>query len=194
MKRSLDLMSKSPDAWLEAVMGDFDSFLQDHADCERKASAMALSLVAKFPDRVAIIPRLIETAVEELDHFQRVYAIMEKRGIRLTHELKEDPYIKGLMTLMSNGIESRFMDRLLLGSILECRGAEKFKLIWNALPQGELKKFYHELWTTEAKHGNVYVEMALEYFEESKVYKRLAELNNAEGLIVASLPPRAALH
>ena len=29
--------------------------LADHADCERKASGMAMSLVAKYPDRTPIL-------------------------------------------------------------------------------------------------------------------------------------------
>ena len=33
----------SPDAWLDAVLADFDSFLKDHASCEKKASGMALA-------------------------------------------------------------------------------------------------------------------------------------------------------
>src|SRR5690349_11060233 len=61
MKLSLDLKTESPKAWVDAVMADFNSFLQDHADCERKASAMALSFVAKYPDRKEIIDELIET-------------------------------------------------------------------------------------------------------------------------------------
>ncbi|MEO1629065.1 MAG: tRNA isopentenyl-2-thiomethyl-A-37 hydroxylase MiaE, partial [Bacteroidota bacterium] len=68
MKRNLDISVASSQEWIDAVMNDFDSFLQDHADCERKASATAMSLVAKYPDRVEIIPPLIDTAVEELEH------------------------------------------------------------------------------------------------------------------------------
>ena len=75
MKFSLDLACESPKEWLTAVLSDFNSFLQDHADCERKASAMALSMVAKYPDRTEIIPELIETALEEMEHFQAVYKI-----------------------------------------------------------------------------------------------------------------------
>ena len=47
MKLNLDIGVPSKKEWIEAVMDDFDSFLQDHADCERKASAMAMSFVAK---------------------------------------------------------------------------------------------------------------------------------------------------
>lgn len=62
-------------------MADFDAFLQDHADCERKASGFAMSMVAKYPDRTAIIPGLIETALEEMEHFKLVYEIMASRGL-----------------------------------------------------------------------------------------------------------------
>ena len=86
------------------------------------------------------------------------------------------------------------MDRLLLGSVIECRGAERFKLVWEALPNGELKKFYHRLWASEAKHGNIFVKMALNYFNENEVYKRLLELTAAEAIVLKALPIKAALH
>ena len=89
----------------------------------------------------------------------------------------------------------RFMDRLLIASIIECRGAERFRLVWEAIENdAELKEFYHGLWTSEAKHGNIFVKMALEYFEGEIVYARLKVLNAAEGEIVQKLPLRAALH
>ena len=94
MKYSIELSVPSKDAWLSTVMNDFDSFLLDHADCERKASAMAMSFVAKFPNRIEIIPELIEIGIEELEHFQQVYELMEKKGIQLQHSIGEDPYLK----------------------------------------------------------------------------------------------------
>ncbi len=87
MKYSLELASPTPTGWVKTVLADFPAFLQDHADCERKASAMAMSFVAKYPDRVDIIPELIATAIEELGHFQQVYAHMQKRHIRLAKEM-----------------------------------------------------------------------------------------------------------
>src|SRR5437867_12477739 len=99
MKHSLELSASTRPEWVNAVMSNFPAFLQDHADCERKASAMAMSFVAKYPDRVEIIPELIETAIEELDHFQQVYAHMARRGVGLAKEMSEDPYIKALLEL-----------------------------------------------------------------------------------------------
>ncbi|MFN0203544.1 MAG: tRNA-(ms[2]io[6]A)-hydroxylase [Bacteroidia bacterium] len=194
MKLSIDLTVASPAAWIEAVMQDFDAFLRDHADCERKASSMAMSFIARYPNRVEIIPELIETAVEELEHFQEVYKVMEERGIQLTHELEKDQYVIQLVALSRTGREERFLDRMLMASIMECRGAERFRLVYEALPEGDLKQFYHRLWASEAKHGNIFVKMCLNYFDEKTVYDRLHELMTAEGEIVRNLPIRAALH
>lgn len=194
MRFSIDLASVSNPEWIDCVMSDFPSFLQDHANCERKASSMAMSFVAKFPDKLEIIPELIETALEELEHFRDVYKIMESQKIPLKKEIDQDVYASELVTFCRSGKEERMMDRLILASILECRGAERFKLVCNALPQGELKSFYHKLWTTEAKHGNIYVKFALKYFDEDAVYKRLQELTLIEAEVLAKLPIKAALH
>ena len=194
MKRSLELSYKTPKGWAENVVKDLDAFLQDHADCERKASSMAMSFIAKAPDRTEIIPLLIETAVEELEHFQQVYAVMEKRGIQLKQEMPQDLYMQKLIKLCRSGRDERLMDRMLLASIVECRGAERFKLVSEALEDPELKHFYKMLWISEAKHGNIFVEMALKYWPEEAVLARLHELNEAEGVICSELEWRPALH
>ena len=67
-------------------------------------------------------------------------------------------------------------------------------LVSETLEDIELKKFYKMLWTTEAKHGNIFIEMALEYYPEMEVYKRLEELNEMEAKICAALPVRASAH
>ena len=153
-----------------------------------------MSLVAKYPNRLAIIPDLIATALEELEHFQQVYAVMEKMNIQLTHEIGKDEYAVQLVNLCRSDVENRFMDRLLLGSVMECRGAERFRLVAEALPEGELKQFYKMLWTSEAKHGNIFVGFALKYFPKEAVYTRLEELMIAEAGIITNMPIKAALH
>lgn len=194
MKLSPELAYSTSPEWVNAVLNDFDSFLQDHADCERKASAMAMSFVAKCPDKVEIIPELIETALEELEHFQQVYKIMEKKGVRLKAEMPQDKYMQELINSCRSSKEERLLDRMLIASIVECRGAERFKLIADALEDEELKKFYKTLWTSEAKHGNIFVKLALKYYSSAEVNKRLQELAEREGEICSSLEIRAALH
>lgn len=194
MKLNLDLKTPSKQAWIDAVMADFDAFLQDHADCERKASSMAMSLVAKYPDRTEIIPELIATGVEELEHFQQVYELMEKRGVQLNHSIGGDPYVQALIKRCHSGILERFLDRLLIASVVETRGAERFKMVAEALEDPELKRFYKTLWVSEAKHGHIFVKMALCYFDKDKVYDRLEYWVDVESEVLDGLEIRAALH
>ncbi len=194
MKLSADLVCASPDGWIETVLENFDAFLLDHADCERKASAMVMSFIARYPDRVEIIPELIDTAIEELEHFQQVYKIMEEKGLRLPERMKEDGYVKQLLKSCRTGRDERFIDRMLWASVIECRGAERFRMVYQNLPQGALKKFYHELWASEAKHGHLFVKMLLNYFDEKPIYQRLDELVAIEAKVLQSLPLRPALH
>ncbi|MEO6883564.1 MAG: tRNA-(ms[2]io[6]A)-hydroxylase [Bacteroidia bacterium] len=194
MKYSIDLTFQTPESWIKKVLSDFDSFLQDHADCERKASAMAMSFIAKCPDKTEIIPELIETALEELAHFQQVYQLMEKKGVQLKKEMPQDVYIHELIACCRSGKEERLLDRMLIASIVECRGAERFRMISENSEEDELKLFYKTLWTSEAKHGTLFVKLALHYHDEKFVYKRLHELTNLEAEICSKLPIRAALH
>lgn len=194
MKLNLDIRIPSPRSWLDAVLADFNSFLIDHADCERKASAMALSFVAKYPNRTEIIPELIETALEELEHFKMVYELMQQRGIQLPSGMAKDPYISELLRNTRTGLEERFLDRLLIASVAETRGAERFRLIAEQLEDEDLKKFYKMLWTSEAKHGHIYVKMALNYFPEDTVYLWLDRWTDIESEVIRNLEIRAALH
>jgi len=194
MKHSIDLVYKTPAEWADFVLKDLNGFLQNHADAERKASAMALHFIAKAPERVEIIPALIDTAQEELEHFAMVYKIMEERGIRLPHKIPSSVYITSLMKLCRDGQDDRFLDRMILASIIEVRAAEKLRLISEALTDPELKKFYKMLWTSEAKHGDLYVKLALNYWSKDVVYQRLEELNIAEGEILSQLDWIIGIH
>ena len=86
------------------------------------------------------------------------------------------------------------MDRLLLASLVETRGAERFRMVYEALDDPELKDFYHGLWASEARHGEIFVKMALNYFDEQVVYNRLTEMKQAEAEILMNLPIKPALH
>ena len=57
-----------------------------------------------------------------------------------------------------------------------------------------LKEFYKELWTSEARHGEIFVKMALNYFDEKSVFERLEYFSNQEAEILNSLEVRSAVH
>lgn len=88
----------------------------------------------------------------------------------------------------------RFLDRLLVASVVETRGAERFRMVAEAQSEPELIRFYKNLWTSEAKHGHLFVKMALLYFDEKTVYSRLRWWVKEEAEIIDNLPIRSALH
>lgn len=190
----LTLKAESSQEWVACVVNNFDDFLKDHADCERKASSMAMSFVAKYPNRTEIIPELIHTGIEELEHFRLVYKFLQQRGLQLNHSIPEDVYVKKLLSHKHSGREQQFRDRLIIASIVENRGFERFKLVSENIEDEELSGFYEMIYLSEAKHGNIFVEMALNYFPKDDVFKRWDELAKNEAEILNSIPIRPALH
>lgn len=180
-------------AFVEAVLADFDAFLIDHAACERKASALALSLVMHYPDRRELVKAMIALAQEELEHFAQVAELLDARGLVMTPDEK-DPYVGALLKLRRRGTDEYFLDRLLLAGIIEARGCERFQMIADALPEGPDKTFYADIARAEARHHGLFVRLARRYFDDDVTRARLDELLDAEATIVAELPLRARLH
>jgi tRNA-(ms[2]io[6]A)-hydroxylase len=192
-ERRMRLKIPTSSAWTEAVLGDFDSFLRDHASCERKASGSAMNLASHYPDRPELVAAMIELAREELEHFAQVYRHMAARGVILGPDRK-DPYVARLSREYRKGSGEYFLDRLLVASVLETRGCERFGLVAAALPAGPLKDFYRDIARSEVRHLGLYLDLARLYFEPPSVEARLEELLDAEARIVADLPLRPALH
>ena len=118
---------------------------------------------------------------------------MYRRGVALAKDIR-DPYVNALMALMRHGREERFVDRMLVSSIVECRGAERFGIIAENLQDAELRDFYHALWKCELKHGHQFIDMVLKYIDGDVVYARLDELAAREAEILRGLEWRPSLH
>jgi tRNA-(ms[2]io[6]A)-hydroxylase len=191
--KSFELQSTTAPQWISGVLADFDRFLIDHANCERKANALLMSMIAKYPDRTAIIPQLIELAQEELEHFAEAYGFMQQRGLRLDKD-EPDPYVNQLLALARHGRDERFIDRMLISSVVERRGAERFRIVAEHLEEPALVDFYTRLWKSEVKHAHVFVLLLQKEFPAELITGRLQELTAAEAQILAGLELRAALH
>lgn len=183
----------TPSAWVEAVLADFDSFLIDHAAAEKKASGMAMSMLSHYPDKVDIVNAMVALAIEELAHFREVIKLMHQRGLTLGADSK-DAYVNALRRFMRKGTDVYLLDRLLIGSIVEARGCERFGLVADALPNGELKRFYVAITESEARHEDLFLNLAHNHFDQRTIEQRMDELLDAEAAIVAGLPIVAALH
>ncbi len=187
------LKYQTPDTWTAVVIKHLDKFLQDHATAEKKASGMAMSMVSHYPDKPELVSAMIDLAIEELTHYKQVARIIYQRGLNLAADEK-DPYVNQLRNLMRTGKEYYLMDRLIIASIIEARGHERFGLVAEALEPGQLKNFYQAITTSEARHKDLFIELAKQYFDKEDVATRLSELLSDEAEIVKTLPIRPALH
>lgn len=187
------LIQASPEDWLNAVLGDMDAFLIDHAAAEKKASGMAVSMLSHYPDKPDIVLTMADLAIEEMAHFREVVKILYARGLQPGNDEK-DLYINRLRDLQRKGSELYLLDRLLIASVVEARGCERFGLIAEALPEGQLKTFYQAITESEARHTDVFFDLAKNYFDPDSVQARLQELLHHEAEIMLQLPIRAALH
>lgn len=190
----IQLAYDTPQEWVDAAIQNFDAFLVDHADNERKASSMAMSFIAKAPEKTEIIGELIDIALEELVHFRQVYKLMSNRGLTFPKEMGKDMYLNNLIALSRSDWKERFLDRLLIAAIVETRGAERFRLIAENHHESEMEDFYTMLYKSEDRHGNIFVEMALLYYEKDEVFARLDEMVQLEAGICKELEITGVLH
>lgn len=179
--------------WVEVAQSDFDAFLQDHAACERKAAALAMSMVQHYPDKPDLIRGMLDLAMEEMAHFREVIKIMLDRGLQQADDEK-DPYIRQLLRKIRKDSDIYLLDRLLVFSIVEKRGHERFSMMGESLKEPKMKDFYQRLAKAEQRHYTLFIELAYQYYPAQLVKERLDELLTAEAEIVAKLPFRAAVH
>ncbi|HEY4106156.1 MAG TPA: tRNA-(ms[2]io[6]A)-hydroxylase [Polyangiaceae bacterium] len=191
----LDLRYATPLEWLDVVFADFDSFLLDHASCERKAAATGMSFVVRYPDKSAIIEPLIEFAREELEHFQIMYRIIHARGLVLADDYK-DPYVNALRGQVRTGGEGTLLDRLLVAGIVEARGCERLFMVAEALSRKEspLAQPYLDLARAEARHHGLFFRLARACFADAELEERASTLLDFEAELVKKMPHRAAVH
>jgi tRNA-(ms[2]io[6]A)-hydroxylase len=188
-----DLATSSRPDWVQAVLADFDQFLFDHAANERKASAMAMTLVAHYPDKPEFVESMIDLAMEELAHFRQVIHLIHRRGMTPPGDVK-DPYVNALRRHLRPDPADYFLDRLLSAGIIEARGAERFALIANAVEDTELARFYDALATSEQNHHAHFIHQALTYFDRDVVDARFGEWAVIERDVLENLTIRARLH
>ena len=183
-------------------MRDLDRVLVDHAHCEMKAASNALSLAARHPKNLALVRALASLAREEIDHFQRVIDFLEARGLELGPP-PVDAYaaeVRGAAgALPKKHAVPQLIDRLLVSAVIEARSCERFKLLVGALSpeaEPELHAFYTELFTAEARHYQVLIDLAIEAADGDRdmVHERIALLAEREGEIVRRLGNPLAVH
>ncbi len=180
-------------SWAAAAMRDADAVLVDHAHCELKAASNALSLVARHPGDADLARALSDIAREEIDHFQRVVAVLAERRVALGPP-PVDEYAAALRRTASAlarpaGITA-LVDRLLVAAVIEARSCERFQILAeSATDDAALRDLWRELLASEARHYRTFVDLAVRAASGDRaiVLSRLEQLASAEGAIVLAL-------
>src|ERR1022692_2023012 len=154
------------------VLANLPAMLVDHAHLERKAATTALSL-EKYRDLYGRVGELNAIAIEELQHFQLVLALLKRRGIPFGQPYPS-PWIKGLMRSVRNGQRHQAIDHLICCAFIEGRSCEKFQVLARALAgrDEELGGFYSSLVESEGNHYATYIRMA-RAVDEAEAERRL---------------------
>ena len=180
-------------AWLEQALANIDTILLDHSHCERKAASTAINMMFRYPSNHKLVRQLTAIAQEELEHFEQVNQILERRGIPLA-PLNAPPYGKGLMSQVRTQEPHRMLDSLLVSGLIEARSHERLGLLGSHLTDDRLAAFYRSLMASEARHFGIYWLLADTYFDRPLVQSRLKELAIFESNLLANLHPEPRIH
>lgn len=189
----LNLASKTSDDWSARIQADLAPVLVDHAHCEKKAASTAMNLIFRYQDHPELMRPLSELAREELEHFERVLTVLEKRGVPF-QPLEPSPYAGLLYKKARRSEPERLLDTLLICSIIEARSCERMRLLAEGLQEPELARLYRSLLRSEARHHQMFVELALAYTDEATVNTRLRELMDHEATVLARPFETVRLH
>ncbi len=180
----LNLASPTSPRWLTTVDDHIEELLIDHAHCEKKAASTAMALIFAYVEQVPLIRRLGEIVEEELEHFNLVIELLERRGIKF-RRLKPSSYGQRLSDLVRKVEPHRAVDRLLVAALIEARSCERFQRLSEHVRDRELSEFYQSLFESEARHYATYVQMAEHFEPATEVHRRLEELSHREAEIIA---------
>ena len=182
--------------WLEQAIARSDLVLIDHAHCERKAAGVALQLMFRYPGDAALAAVLSPIAREELEHFEQVVALLERRGLAL-RPLPAPSYGAALASQVRREEPGRLLDSFLVAGLIEARSHERMALLAAHSSDPELRDLYAGLLASEARHFGAYWTLAEQRWPRAVVVERLQQLALLEAQALAgdlAGPERVRMH
>lgn len=183
----------TPPGWGAAAAEHPLALLADHAHCELQAAVACQSLIARYPDRPRLVDAAAAVAREELEHFQRVVALLRDLGGELG-DAGPNPYAEGLRKASAPTRRSGLLDRLLLAALIEARSCERFGLLAEGAAEPRLRALYQDLYPDETRHQGLFVRLAVDEVGAVETGDRLACLVPLEAELVAGLPFAPRMH
>lgn len=189
----LRLTSQTDAGWVNRVALDVPTLLVDHAHCEKKAASTAINLIFRYQDHTALMAPLSALAREELEHFELVLELLERRGWSFG-PLSPSPYAAELYRAVRKAEPERLLDTLLVCALIESRSCERMQQLAEGLSDPELRELYAGLLASEARHHATYVDLAIPLFGRADTLARLAELAEHEATVLAAMPHETRVH
>ena len=190
-KAILGLQLPTDPRWVNLAEMSMADILTDHAYCEQKAATTCISLIQRYNQKEKLVAELAPIVTEEWGHFRLVLAELQKRGLKLGKQRK-DEYVNALFQFAQKGgdEEGRFLDQLLMMAMIEARSCERFKRLSEGLNDEYLRKFYRRFMESEAGHYTLFIELAETYIDKEKVRKRWDEWLDYEAEVMKTLEVR----
>jgi tRNA 2-(methylsulfanyl)-N6-isopentenyladenosine37 hydroxylase len=187
------LLAPTPASWVDHAAVHWRELLVDHANCEKKAASTALALMFAYPEDRILSGALSRLAREELRHFEQVQRMMDTLDVPYLRQ-KPGRYGAGLRAVTRTSDPGRKLDLLLLGALIEARSCERFRLLASKLST-PLANFYATLATSEARHFELYLDLAAAVPPDSQgLERRLQTLAECEAGLATSPDPTFRFH
>lgn len=187
-KNILGLQLPTDPRWVNLAEISMQEILTDHAYCEQKAATTCISLIQKYPEKNAMVTALAPIVTEEWGHFRLVLQELEKRGLQLGKQ-RRDEYVNRLINFQRKGghVDDRFLDQMLTMALIEARSCERFKRLSEGLNDAYMRNFYRRFMESEAGHYALFIELAETYIYKEKVRARWIEWLSYEAEIITSI-------
>ena len=186
------LPCRTPDAWLSVAVESLPLLMIDHANCEKKAAATAMSLMHRYTDNTVLLNKMSRLAREELRHFEQVLKLMTKRGIAY-ESVTASRYAQGLREKVRKKDPHKLVDTLIVGALIEARSCERFAAL-SPHVDAELSDFYVSLLKSESRHFMDYITLAKTLASPDEVYERLSLFSTIEQSLIESPDTEVRFH
>jgi tRNA-(ms[2]io[6]A)-hydroxylase len=186
------LPCRTPDGWLTAAVESLPVLMIDHANCEKKAAATAMSLMHRYTDNTTLLNKMSRLAREELRHFEQVLKLMTRRGIAY-ESVTASRYAQTLREKVRKKDPHKLVDTLIVGALIEARSCERFAALAPHVDT-ELRDFYTSLLKSESRHFSDYIGLAKGLEDADVVDERLDLFRSVERELIESPDSEIRFH
>ena len=164
----------------------------DHANCEKKAAATAMSLMHRYTENTLLLNKMSRLAREELRHFEQVLKLMTQRGI-VYQSVTASRYAQTLRENVRKNDPHKLVDTLIVGALIEARSCERFAALAPHVDE-TLGEFYTSLLKSESRHFADYISLAKGLETASAVEDRVVLFRSVEKELIESVDNEMRFH